>query len=195
MGYRPDPNRLQEIYRRLGQEYDEIVLTSIGNEVLKSVVARFSAQEMIQQRDQVSRIIWDELKMRASEFGIFIDDVAITHLNFSPDFEKAVEAKQVAQQQADRARFLVTKADEEKKATIIKAEGTEREAELIGRAMRDNPGFAELRKIDQAREIANVLAKSNNRIILSAETLMLNLMGENVSAAHHMQMSAKGMAK
>merc|ERR1711964_603535 len=146
----------------------------------------FSAQEIIQQRDTVSRKIREELTARASEFAIHIDDVAITHLNFSPDFEKAVEMGQVAQQQADRARFLVQKADEEKKATIIKAEGTEREAELIGHAMRDNPGFAELRRIDQAREIANVLAKSNNRIILSAETLMLNLMGDNVSMATKM---------
>merc|ERR1711964_674318 len=136
------------------------------------------------------RIIWDELKVRCSEFGIFIDDVAITHLNFSPDFEKAVEMKQVAQQQADRARFLVQKADEEKKATIIKAQGTEREAHLIGEAMRDNPGFVELRRIDQAREIAATISKSNNRVILSAETLMLNLMGDKISVADQMRANA-----
>ena len=49
--------------------------------------------------------------------------MAITHLNFSPEYEKAVEQKQVAQQQAERARYLVLKAQEEKKRTIIYAEG------------------------------------------------------------------------
>merc|ERR1711964_945938 len=150
----------------------------------------FSAQEIIQQRDTVSRKIREELTARASEFAIHIDDVAITHLNFSPDFEKAVEMKQVAQQQADRAKFLVQKADEEKKATIIKAQGTERECELIGEAMRDNPGFVELRRIEQAREVAATLSKSNNRVILSSETLMLNLMGDKISVADQMRANA-----
>jgi prohibitin 2 len=174
---RPDPTRIVEIYRRLGPEFDEVVLLSIGHEVLKAVVARFNAQEMTSQRATVSNLIMRELTERANAFGILIDDVAITHLSFSPAFESAVEQKQVAQQQADRAKYLVQKADEEKKATIIKAQGTTKEAELIGHAMRDNPGFAELRRIEQAQQIAKALANSTNRVVLSADSLLLNLVG------------------
>ena len=64
------------------------------------------------QRDQVSAAVRDSLMKRATEFNILVDDVAITHLSFGTEFTKAVESKQVAQQEAERARFVVMKADQ-----------------------------------------------------------------------------------
>jgi len=193
--FRPDQNRLAEIYRRLGPEYDEIVLLSLGNEVLKSVVARFSAQEMMTQRDSVSRTIQRELTTRAAEFGLIVDEVALTHLTFSPEFAHAVEQKQVAQTDADRAKYLVMQAEERKKQIVLKAQGTEREAQLIGEAMKNNPQYAELKRIENAVEIAKSLSKSGNKVVLSAEGLMLNLLGsDGRNAGEAMMTSAKAMA-
>merc|ERR1712085_214900 len=96
----------------------------------KSVVAQFNASELVQQREVVSRLIRDRLTKRARDFNILLDDVSITHLNFSPEYEKAVESKQVSQQQAERAKFLVLQALEEKKKTIIHAEGEKQSAVL-----------------------------------------------------------------
>merc|ERR1712113_1317278 len=95
----------------------------------------------------------------------------------SPEYEKAVESKQVAQQQAERARYLVLKAQEEKKKTIIHAEGEKQSAAMIGDAIKANPGFIELRRISVAKEISSLLAKSNNRMVLSTDSLLLNLQG------------------
>lgn len=180
---RPDAHNLSRIYTNLGLNYDEKVLPSIVNEVLKSVVAQFNAAQLVKQREQVSQLIKRRLIDRAQDFNILLDDVSITHLTFSPEYEKAVESKQVAQQQAERARFRVLKAAEEKKSIIIKAQAEEQAAAMIGTAMTNNPGFVELRRIDVAREVASVLSKSQNKLILSSESLLLNLMeNTNLSA-------------
>merc|ERR1711865_849536 len=165
-------------------DFDERVLPSIINEVLKSVVAQYNASQLVTQRELVSRMVRQRLVERASDFHILLDDVSLTHINFSPEYEKAVEAKQVAQQQADRAKYLVLKATEEKKQTIIHAEGERQSAAMIGDAIKANPGFIELRKIQVAKEVAGLLSKSSNRLVLSTDSLLLNLMGSSNTSAN-----------
>lgn len=172
---RPDREKLPLIFTTLGTDYDERVLPSVVHEVLKSVVARFNAAQLITQRELVSRLIRDRLTARSADFFIVIDDVSITHLDFGKEYRQAVEAKQVAQQEAQRAHFIVERAVQEKRSIVIRAEGEARSAEMIGAAVRDNPAFIELRKIEAAREIAAVVARSSNKVFLDADSLLLNV--------------------
>lgn len=112
---------------------------------------------------------------RALRFNIILDDVSITHVAFSPEFTHAVEAKQIAQQEAQRAFFVVERAKQEKQSIIIRAEGEAISAELIGEAIKNKPGFIELRKIETAREIANIISQSQNRVLLDSQALLLNV--------------------
>lgn len=75
--YRPVPEKLPEIFSNLGQDYEERVLPSIGNEVLKAVVAQYDAGQLIAERELVSTKIREVLTQRASDFNITLDDVAI----------------------------------------------------------------------------------------------------------------------
>ena len=108
--FRPDSTQLHTLYRFLGTDYDGRVLPSIVNEVLKSVVARYNAAQLLTQREQVSQKIRDSLADRLKDFYIVLDDVSITDLHFGPEFTKAIEEKQIAQQQAERAKYLVDQA-------------------------------------------------------------------------------------
>lgn len=70
----------------------------------------------------VSREIRKILTERARNFHIALDDVSITSLSFGKEFTSAIEAKQVAAQEAERAKFIVEKAEQDKKSAIIRAQ-------------------------------------------------------------------------
>ena len=178
---RPDVEHLPKIYQNLGLDYDERVLPSIANEILKAIVAQHNAAELIEERElvrhfpspplpflpasrhpspprrpvllsassphssspaldphslilpppllssparllpsasssssaaaclasQVSARIRQELLKRAREFNIRLEDVSIVNLTFGQEFTRAVEQKQIAQQDAERAKYIV----------------------------------------------------------------------------------------
>ncbi|MCJ1254888.1 Prohibitin-1, subunit of the prohibitin complex (Phb1p-Phb2p) [Lignoscripta atroalba] len=161
--HRPEVKMLPKIYQSLGLDYDERVLPSIGNEVLKAIVAQFDAAELITQREAVSARIRTDLLKRASEFNIALEDVSITHMTFGKEFTRAVEQKQIAQQDAERARFIVEKAEQERQANVIRAEGEAESAETISRAVaKAGDGLIMIRRIEASREIAQTLAGNPN---------------------------------
>jgi prohibitin 1 len=78
--YRPDETALPMLLDKFGIDYDNRILPSISNEVLKSIVAQYNAEQLITQREKVSAEIREILQKRCAEFSIILDDVAITDM-------------------------------------------------------------------------------------------------------------------
>ncbi|KAL7066510.1 putative prohibitin 1 [Cryptosporidium serpentis] len=161
--YRPHIKALSRLHRQLGPDYDERVLPSVGNEILKAVVARYDAESLLTQREQFCKDIKEAIVQRTQEFDIVMEDVAITHLTYGKEFAKAIEDKQVAEQEAERVKFIVQKAEYEKQAAIIRAEGEALAAEMISKALAEfGSGLIKIRRLDGARDIVESLGKSRN---------------------------------
>jgi prohibitin 1 len=165
--WRPIAEELPQLYQELGVDFDERVLPSIGNEVLKSIVAQYNAEELLSKRAEVSDRIKEEMLKRAKHFHLIFDDVAITHLTFGREFMKAIESKQVASQEAERQQWVVKKAEQERQAVVTRAEGEAEAALIITQAMeKTGNAIIEVRRIDAAKEIAAKLASSRNIVYL-----------------------------
>lgn len=157
---------LTELYRKFGVQYDERILPSIMNEVMKTTVAQYNAEELLTKREAVSQDIRKGLEERAETFGLKLWDVSITALTFGNEFAKAIEQKQVAEQDAERAKFVVQRTEQEKLSKIIRAEAEAEAAGLIQEAMKAGDGVIQLRKIEACKDIADTLAKSRNVVYI-----------------------------
>ncbi|KAL7254845.1 hypothetical protein ACSBR1_009066 [Camellia fascicularis] len=133
-----------------GLEYNKKVFHSIGNEVLKAVVAQFNVDQLPIEHPSVSALVRKSLVRHAKDFNIVRDDVTIMHLSYGAELSKAVEHK---------------------------AEGESEAAKLISNAtVALGMGLIELRKIEASREIATMLAKTLNVAYLpNANNMLLGL--------------------
>lgn len=179
MLFKPEIAGLPDIHKTLGPDYDERVLPSIANEVMKATIAQYNAEQLLTMREQVSKDIREGIVQRATQFHIIMDDVSITHLTYGKEFANAIEQKQVAQQQAEMQKFIVERAEQERQATVIRSEGEAEAARMISEALREHgSGLIEVRRIDAAKDIAESLAKSPNVMYLpNGQQMLLNVGG------------------
>merc|ERR1719440_2015943 len=92
---------------------------------------------------------------------------------------KAIEEKQVAEQDAERQKFIVLKSEQERQATVIRSEGEAEAAKMISQALKEHgSGLIEVRRIDASKDIAENLSKSPNVMYLpSGQSMLLNMTG------------------
>lgn len=172
--FRPEVQRLPVLFRTFGLDYDERILPSVSNEILKAVVAEYKAEELIQKRDAVSQRVFELMKVKVAQFGIDLEDISLVDIQFGKDFMAAVEQKQVAQQEAERFRYVVLENEQKRRAAVVKAEGEAESARLISNAMATSgKAFLDLRRIEAAVDVASHLAAKDNVSFVPQNVLLM----------------------
>ncbi|MEG4025010.1 prohibitin family protein [Microcoleus sp. S13C4] len=120
-----DPAHVNQVFQQIGDE--EQIVTSILSpaisEVLKAATSKKTAEEIITKRTELKTEIDNTLKKRLEPYGVIVRDVSLINFGFSPEFSKAIEAKQIAEQEAKQAEFTVQKATQDAQAEINRAKG------------------------------------------------------------------------
>ena len=124
INFQLSPEKVMDLYKKIGQNYVEIILQPATQEALKNVTSKYTAEELITKRSEVSQQIIEELSAKVGKYGIIINELNIIDLNFSEAYNKAIEDKQVAEQEVKKAQQELekTKIEAEKKVAEAKAE-------------------------------------------------------------------------
>lgn len=124
VNYSINPQVIQQLYSNVGKGYKEIILQPGINETLKAVTSQYTAEELITRRQEVSMQMQEMLSNKLSSYGIVVDNINILNLTFSEAFNAAIEAKQVAQQNALKAEqdLARVKVEAEQQVAQAKAE-------------------------------------------------------------------------
>ncbi|MFH7025179.1 MAG: prohibitin family protein [Heteroscytonema crispum UTEX LB 1556] len=120
-----DPARVNRVFQQVGNEEQIItgIITPAVSEVLKAATSKKTAEEIITRRTELKEEIDNNLKKRLAAYGLIVDDVSLVNFSFSPEFSKAIESKQIAEQEAKQAEFIALKATQEAQADINRAKG------------------------------------------------------------------------
>ncbi len=111
-----------KLYQEIGIHFDRVIIDPFTQESVKAVIAKFTAEDLIQSRHEAKEKVINELKERLAPRYLDLIDFNFIHLDFSPDFIKAVEDKQIAEQSAKTAKNLTVKVQEEALQTRARAE-------------------------------------------------------------------------
>ncbi|MEG4048187.1 prohibitin family protein [Microcoleus sp. Pol17_C1] len=120
-----DPAKVNQIYQQIGDEEKIVasILSPAISEVLKAATSKKTAEEIITKRTELKTEIDNSLKKRLEPYGVIVRDVSLINFGFSPEFSKAIESKQIAEQEAKQAEFTVQKATQDAQAEINRAKG------------------------------------------------------------------------
>ncbi len=125
VNWRIEADKVNDIYQQVGDE-ERIVISIINpavSEVLKAATAKKTAEQIITERNDLKNEIDEGLQARLSPYGLAIDNVSLIDFSFSEEFAKAIEAKQIAEQEAKRAVYLQEKANREIEIEVSRAKG------------------------------------------------------------------------
>lgn len=146
LNYHILPEKSNWVYQNIGREYKDRIIDPAVQEVVKAVTARYTAVELITQREKVRAEIKEMLRQRLLSYNIVVDDFSIVNFKFSQQFTQAIEAKQTAEQLALKAQRDLERIKIEAEQKVAQAKA---EAEAL-RLQKENvtPQLVRLRQIE-----------------------------------------------
>lgn len=128
VNYRLASNMSAQMYQNVGLDYQTVLITPVVQECMKAATAKYTAEELITKRTAVGDEVKTELDNKLNDYGIYIEKFNIVNFDFSAEFNAAIEAKQVAEQNLiktqteQKQQIVIAEAEAKKKVIAANAE-------------------------------------------------------------------------
>ena len=148
INFRLDPQLVVDIRRTQGTLANLVtkIIAPQTQESFKIAAARRTVEEAITKRNELKKDFDDALSERLEKYGIIVLDTSVVDLTFSPEFAKAVEEKQIAEQRAKRAIYVAQEAEQAAQADINRAKGKAEAQRLLAETLKAQGGQLVLQK-------------------------------------------------
>jgi len=146
--YRVPEQSVVQIYKQYaGDPFDSLIAPRV-QEAIKEVTALLTAEQIVKNREQIKESAIAGARQKIGEI-LWVEDIVIRNLELSPELEKAIEAKMVAEQQAAQARFTQAQKQVEAETAVIRARGEAEAIKVRGEALKLNPAFLRLEIVEK----------------------------------------------
>ena len=148
INFRLDPTQVVEVRRKQGTLANIVskIIAPQTQEAFKIAAARRTVEEAITKRSELKEDFDFALGNRLAKYGIIVLDTSVVDLNFSPEFAKAVEEKQIAEQRAQRAVYIAREAEQQAQADVNRAKGRAEAQKLLAETLKAQGGQLVLQK-------------------------------------------------
>jgi regulator of protease activity HflC (stomatin/prohibitin superfamily) len=164
--YRLEPGRATDVYQKLGPDYLNVVVVPNMRSVMRSVTASHSASALYSEaRDTIAQQMLSELKKSATPRGILIENVLLRDIGLPATLKSAIEAKQQAEQDAQRMNFVLQKEKQEAERKRIEAQGISDFQRIVTQGI--SPALLDWKGIEATMEIAR---SPNAKVVVIGNT-------------------------
>ena len=161
-----DPDRVISIHQKIGPDYEEKIIRPAIRSVIRLVISEYAVMDVYSARraeiqDEINR----KTKALIEKDGFVVDEVVLRDVRFTPEFSKAIEAKQIAQQSAEQMKYTLEKEQKEAERKVIEAQGRANAIETINKALAQNPNYIKYLYVDKLSDKVQVIVSDQNTIM------------------------------
>ncbi|MCK4643273.1 prohibitin family protein [bacterium] len=168
--YRINPETLAEMHTTIGKNYESKIIRPAIRSLIRNTVAQYKVMELYsEKRAEVQNFLFEDLKQELAQRGFIVEKLLLRDIAFPKLFEKAIEEKQIAEQQAQKMVYINEKEELEAERKAIEAGGEVARIRAIGKAIKANPGYSNWLYVNKL--------SGNIKVIVADQTTIMNLEG------------------
>lgn len=149
VSYALDMTKIVELHNTIGTGFQQKIINPAVVGVTKDVVGQWEADKLISSREQATKEIYDQVTKVLKGKPVRVNSIVLANIDYSDTFEKAIEDKQVAMQNAIRAKNKTQEIEEEARQKLITAEAEAKSMQIRGDALKANPGLVQLEAVQK----------------------------------------------